>query len=653
MIEFIMPLQYDPISVIVPLYNGAKFIEQALASVAGQSLPAHELIVVDDGSTDDGAALVERFAETYPLKLLRRPNGGQSAARNYGIASSTGTLIALLDQDDVWYPDHLAELVKPFEVNQPVPLGWTYSNLDEIDERGCLIKRQILDQADPVHPKTDLLVCLRQDMFILPSASLMSREAFDAVGGFDECLSGYEDDDLFLRLFRAGYQNIYIEKPLSQWRIYPSSSSYSPRMAKSRMVYARKLIDAFPDDLTRTHYYVKDIIAPRFLKHVLVEARAALASADEERINCCLDDLRFFDEILKVDAGNGLTQREPLITAIIPMFNGEDFIEEAIGSILAQTLKADEIIVVDDGSTDTGPDIVARLAKTAVIRLIRKQNGGQSSARNYGVAHAHGDLIAFLDQDDMWYPNHLAELVKPHLAERSVELGWSYSNLDEINRDGHVITRGFLDTLEAKHPKRSVSSCLAQDMFILPSASLVSRRAFQCVGGFDEELSGYEDDDLFLRMFYAGFESVYLPQSLSKWRIYDTSCSYTSRMAVSRGIYARKLIERFPNQPTASRYYVRDLIAPRFFRTMAMELRKAVLMGTKQQQTAALINLAFIIGHLRTSWRLPLRLFVLPALQIPPLARFIMRYRVLLSNILQRILRSAQSGSGAGRIWQP
>jgi glycosyltransferase involved in cell wall biosynthesis len=653
MIEFIMSLPYDPISVIIPLYNGAKFIEQALASVAGQSLPAHELIVVDDGSTDDGAALVERFAETHPLKLLRRPNGGQSAARNYGIASSTGNLIALLDQDDVWYPDHLAELVKPFGVDQPVPLGWTYSNLDEIDERGCLIKRQILDQAAPTHPKTDLLVCLRQDMFILPSASLMSRKAFDAVGRFDECLSGYEDDDLFLRLFRAGYQNIYIEKPLSQWRVYSSSSSYSPRMAKSRMIYARKLINGFPDDPTRKHYYVKDVIAPRFMKQVVVEARAALAAVDEERINRCLDDLGFLDKFLNIDGENGLARREPLITAVIPLFNGEDFIEEAIASILAQTLKADEIIVVDDGSTDSGPDIVLRLAKTAVIRLIRKQNGGQSSARNHGVAHAHGDLIAFLDQDDIWYPNHLSELVKPHLAERSVQLGWSYSNLDEINRDGRVISRGFLDTLEAKHPKRSVSSCLVQDMFILPSASLVSRRAFQCVGGFDEGLSGYEDDDLFLRMFYAGFESVYLPQSLSKWRIYDTSCSYTSRMAVSRGIYARKLIAQFPNQPAVSRYYVRDLIAPRFFRIMAMELRKAVLTGTREQQIAALMNLAFIVGHLRVGWRLPLRLCVLPALRLPPLARLIMRYRIPISNVLQRILKSAQSGSGAGRIWQP
>lgn len=636
-------MRCDQISVIIPLYNGARFIERALESVARQSRAAHELIVIDDGSTDGGAAIVERFAKSYALTLLRQSNAGQSAARNRGIASSSGTLIALLDQDDVWYPDHLAELAQPFAIDQPVPLGWVYSNLDEIDERGCLIKRRILDAAHPIHPKTDLLVCLRQDMFVLPSASLISREAFNAVGGFDERLSGYEDDDLFLRFFSAGYQNIYIDRPLSQWRIYPNSSSYSPRMAKSRMVFARKLISSFPDDSAREHYYARDLIAPRFVRHAVIEARAALSSCDEKRINHCFDDLRYLETFLYDNVITNSLRREPLITAVIPLYNGQEFIEAALASIFAQNRKPDEIIIVDDGSTDAGPEIVVQLAETNAVRLLRKQNGGQSSARNFGVEHAHGDLIAFLDQDDMWYPDHLAELIKPYLANQSVEVGWSYSNVDEVNQEGSVISRGFLDTLAARHPKRSIFACLAQDMFVLPSASLISRRAFEKAGGFDERLSGYEDDDLFLRMFHAGFDNVYLPQSLSKWRIYATSSSYSPRMAVSRAIYAQKLIEQFPNQPATHRYYVRDLIAPRFFRVMLRELRKALLTGTRDQQTVAVANLAFIIGHLKLSQRLPLRFLVLPALRIPPVAEWIMRNRMLLFNMAQWFLRRIQT----------
>jgi glycosyltransferase involved in cell wall biosynthesis len=626
------------ISVVIPLYNGERFIRHALAGVACQTMPPHEVIVVDDGSVDEGPAIVENLSRTQPITQLRKINGGQSSARNFGIAHATGDLIALLDQDDVWYPNHLHELLQPFTIEQPIALGWTYSNLDEIDEAGRLIKRSILTDADSVHPKVDLQDCLRHDMFVLPSASMIARRAFDAVGGFDERLAGYEDDDLFVRLFSAGYQNIYIEKALSQWRVYPTSTSYSPRMARSRMVYARKLIEHFPNDTKLTRNYVRDLIAPRFVRQAVVEAKNALAANDMAWIDRSFDDLAFLEDFLGIDRFAHLTQRKPIITAIIPLFNGDEFIEEAIQSIFNQTLRPDEIIVVDDGSTDGGAETVARMARTNPIRLLSKPNGGQSSARNFGVEYAHGDLIALLDQDDIWYANHLEELVKPHLQGRVTELGWSYSNLDEINRKGELICRGCLGTVKAKHPKLDIASCLSGDMFVLPSASLVSRHAFLAVGGFDERLSGYEDDDLFLRLFQAGYENVYLPKSLSKWRIYQTSSSYTPRMAISRMLYARKLIDRFPDDPDMSRYYVRDMIAPRFFFIMVAELRKAVLKGTLDQQTVAVNNLAYITSYMRLRWRLPLQLLFLPSVRIPFLARFIVRHRMVLGSVARRFL---------------
>jgi GT2 family glycosyltransferase len=74
--------------------------------------------------------------------------------------------------------------------------------------------------------------------------------------------------------------------------------------------------------------------------------------------------------------------------------------------------------------------------------------------------------------------------------------------------DGSMLIRSFLTRLPTAHPKRSLIECLGQDMFVVPSASLISRKAFQAVGGFDESLSGYEDDDLFLRMFRAGYDNV-------------------------------------------------------------------------------------------------------------------------------------------------
>jgi glycosyltransferase involved in cell wall biosynthesis len=253
---------------IIPLYNGEQWIEQSVASVLAQTLSPDEFIIVDDGSTDDGPAIVEKLAQSHPITLLRKANGGQSSARNFGVWNSKSALIALLDQDDIWYPSHLKELAEPFRDSRNSRLGWVYSDFDEVDATGLMMTKQLVGKLAE-HPKRSILRCLSENMLITPGCALIRRAAFEAVGGFDIRLSGYEDDDLFLRLFRAGYDNIFIERALSQWRIFEGSSGHSNRMYISAMIYMDKLIDAYPDDLFRGHYYVRQLIAPRFFKTIM------------------------------------------------------------------------------------------------------------------------------------------------------------------------------------------------------------------------------------------------------------------------------------------------------------------------------------------------------------------------------------------------
>lgn len=283
------------ITAIIPLYNGSAFIEEALKSIFAQTLAPTEIIVVNDGSTDDGAgvAIVERLAKTYPVTLIHKPNGGQSSARNLGAERAKTALFALLDQDDVWYPNHLEELVKPFLAPASQAIGWVYSNLDEIDEFGYLVARSYLSSIGVPHPKRHIFDCIRQDMFILPSASLIDREAFLSVGGFDDRLCGYEDDDLFMRMFRAGFENIYLDKALSKWRIYPGSTSYSFRMARSRGIYTRKLLDMFPDDEKRSRYYARDLIVPRFFEHAIREYEVAVKLGEAQAIDDTWNEVLF------------------------------------------------------------------------------------------------------------------------------------------------------------------------------------------------------------------------------------------------------------------------------------------------------------------------------------------------------------------------
>jgi glycosyltransferase involved in cell wall biosynthesis len=288
-----------PITAIIPLYNGAEYIEEALNSVLTQTLPPAKINVVDDGSTDNGPEIVERMARHHNISLIRKQNGGQSSARNLGAAHAQTPLIALLDQDDVWYPNHLEELIKPFREKRYPELGWVYSNLDEVDRRGRMVTRSCLDQKPEIqHPKRSLVGCLTTDMFILPTSCLISRQAFETAGGFDERLIGYEDDDLFLRLFRLGYDNVYISRALARWRIFPESASYSLRMGRSRMIYLRKLIEMFPPGDFRNLNYVRELIAPRFCPWLLLEYRSALASRNSAALKDAIEDLEFLSTFL-------------------------------------------------------------------------------------------------------------------------------------------------------------------------------------------------------------------------------------------------------------------------------------------------------------------------------------------------------------------
>ena len=346
---------------------------------------------------------------------------------------------------------------------------------------------------------------------------------------------------------------------------------------------------------------------------------------------------------------------EQAITAIIPLYNGGEFIEGSLNSVLTQTLPPVKIVVVDDGSTDTGPDIVRLMARQHNnISLIRKQNGGQSSARNLGVAHAQTPLIALLDQDDVWYPHHLEELIKPFRETRYPEVGWVYSNVDEIDREGRLVTRCCLDQMpEIQHPKRSLVGCLTTDMFILPTASLINRRAFETAGGFDERLVGYEDDDLFLRMFRLGYDNVFINKAFAQWRIFSESASHSLRMGRSRMIYLRKLIEMFPPGDFRNLNYVRELIAPRFCPWLLLEYRTALASGDRRALLAAIEDLEFLSDFLPRQARLTIRA-MLPLMAWRPtsgLAEAMIATNLKLANlrlaktIIRRILGLPRAGS--------
>jgi glycosyltransferase involved in cell wall biosynthesis len=259
------------ISVIMPIYNGVQHVPESIASVVSQTLQPTEFLIVDDGSTDGSRELAESIDTSFPKYVFRQQNKRQSAARNLAASKAVGKYLAFIDHDDIWYPQHLERLIGLLEADQR--LGWAYSDIDEIDAGGGLIRLRVLRSLNPIveHPKTSIFNMLAADMFIFPSAAVVRRDGFLAIGGFDERLSGYEDDDLFLRMFRAGWLNAFDPEATIRYRRHPTSSAFSERMSISREIYSRKLIEGYPDDPELVRFYIRDLIAPRFYGEALAE----------------------------------------------------------------------------------------------------------------------------------------------------------------------------------------------------------------------------------------------------------------------------------------------------------------------------------------------------------------------------------------------
>ena len=227
------------------------------------------------------------FDAPLPIKVVCQANRGQSAARNVGVELAIGELIAFLDDDDQWRRNHLEVLVRA--ISKKPEIAWAYNDFDEMDTEGRTVMHSFMREHHLVHPKTSLASCLASDLMVLPSASLLRKAAFDDVGGFDERLSGYEDDDLFVRMFRADWKHVFVPKPLTRFRIHANgtNSSSSLGFLDSRMTFLEKLIGSIEDDDRMNRYWVRDLVLPRFFLTTVDDyARALSRSRWVEAARC-------------------------------------------------------------------------------------------------------------------------------------------------------------------------------------------------------------------------------------------------------------------------------------------------------------------------------------------------------------------------------
>ena len=220
-----------------------------------------------------------------------------------------------------------------------------------------------------------------------------------------------------------------------------------------------------------------------------------------------------------------------MISVIVPAFDAAPFIAAALESILDQTLPPGEIIVADDGSSDATARIAEEFGKP--VRVLRLSHGGPSAASNAGVAAAAGELLAFLDADDLWATDKLAAQLAVLEADKTLDAVFGqvvqFADYERVIRSPQEIRNG-------EAPVDGISK----------NSMLIRRAAFDRVGPFDETLEIAEFSDWYPRALAAELRSTTLPQVVAYRRVHDSNTTRTNRAALHRDYLriAREAIAR-------------------------------------------------------------------------------------------------------------
>lgn len=216
------------VSVVIPAYNAASFIRECIESVLTQTLPAYEVIVVDDGSRDETASIVAGFGSR--VQCLKQENQGVSSARNHGARVANGEWLAFLDADDAWRPEKLEAQIRAAatEENQFLHCG-----SERIDDEG----RSLGQQLDGLSGEVAAGMLLFRGNHANGSTTLVSRELFLAVGGYDPALSTSADWDMCFRLGMRSRLS-FVAKPLAFYRQHGANMHANPALMRKDMLRA-------------------------------------------------------------------------------------------------------------------------------------------------------------------------------------------------------------------------------------------------------------------------------------------------------------------------------------------------------------------------------------------------------------------------------
>jgi len=231
----------DPVSpplasIILRAYNSENHIAEAIESVLAQTCPDFELIIVDDGSTDATAKIIDGFKDPRIVRKSHPSNCGASRASNTGVLASRGTYIGFVDSDDYWLSEKLEEMVRCFSLLPP-EYGVVYSDMWEIDPAGTRKYWHSPEMDTPGLVNRD--IADHRVSWLGNGAVLIKKECFDTLGLYDEEFRCYEDREFFMRISRK-YRFYHIRKPFYVYRTWQGITSNLYEVCIARLLLLKK-----------------------------------------------------------------------------------------------------------------------------------------------------------------------------------------------------------------------------------------------------------------------------------------------------------------------------------------------------------------------------------------------------------------------------
>jgi glycosyltransferase involved in cell wall biosynthesis len=514
------PAQGSLVSIVVPAYNHAAFLREAIGSVFAQTHSAIELIVVDDGSTDWSFELLTELANgaRCPVVLIRQPNGGAPAALNRGLAIARGDYVAILNSDDAFTPTRIETLLAAVRREGAM---LAFSGVAFIGADGAFVPRHPLAEKlkakiDSIHDYPGLLYSLVLSNVAISTGNLLfARALLTVTGGFRD-LKLCHDWDFVLAASYAG-PPVFVSEPLYHYRLHEANTFAAMRLhgtQETETVYRRFFANIAGHPLLADERERERFL--RFAHEQGCRGYFPVPSAWRYRnyaewvalYGTLGDDRR--EELRRDIAG---FPRRPLLSILLPTHNSaERWLRRCLDSVRGQLYPAWELCIADDASSGSTVRAVLEEYRAPDARIkvaYRAQNGHISRATNSALELATGEFAVLLDHDDELAEDALYWVAREIVESPDVML--IYSDEDKINESGVRFSPYF-------KPDWNPELLRAQNC--ISHLAALRTDALRAIGGFRAGLEGAQDWDVALRLSeHCEPEAIrHIPRVLYHWR---------------------------------------------------------------------------------------------------------------------------------------